>query len=437
MFYAVRIGVKPGVYLSWDECAANVIGHKGSVYKKMPTRESADAFVNPLKKLQASTVASASPPISSSSSSFSAVKSVAPSSSASASRERGGSMGSAILKAVQTSAAARAQLLRGLGSSERSSDGAIMSSSAPQIKSELFRIPVPAHKYAQPSHYIYTDGSCLSNNNVKINKCPAGWGVIVVCAASMTIECELFAPVPLSKTSSPYYLGAEVGSNNTAELSAIGEALRWLISFGDAHTHRRVCMRYDSEYAANSVQGIWNGAKNKDLITNIRHMYRSCSERHAIVWEWVKGHSSEEFNDKVDKLARRGALGEFCTTGHYARQERKANINDEGIDVDIDIKKEKGKKRKREMPETTAYDPKIEAAAQAVAATATGVLLMEHMERGQQRTKKETIEIFDSDDSKDKDDGNNLDKYGDPDYIDSYQDEDIYGLGYDSDIGDS
>ena len=56
------------------------------------------------------------------------------------------------------------------------------------------------------------------------------------------------------------------GSNNTAELSAIGEALIWCNQFlttsPPPSNISRIVIRYDSEYAAKSVQGIFNGKKN-------------------------------------------------------------------------------------------------------------------------------------------------------------------------------
>ncbi|WP_286149303.1 RNase H1/viroplasmin domain-containing protein, partial [Thomasclavelia cocleata] len=32
-FYAVKIGRKPGIYLTWDECKQQVDKFKGAVYK--------------------------------------------------------------------------------------------------------------------------------------------------------------------------------------------------------------------------------------------------------------------------------------------------------------------------------------------------------------------------------------------------------------------
>ena len=44
-YYAVASGHNPGVYMSWEECKAEVTGFSGASYKKFSTQEEADAFV--------------------------------------------------------------------------------------------------------------------------------------------------------------------------------------------------------------------------------------------------------------------------------------------------------------------------------------------------------------------------------------------------------
>lgn len=44
-FYAVKEGRAPGIYESWEACKAQVMGHKGAVYKKFSSREEALAFM--------------------------------------------------------------------------------------------------------------------------------------------------------------------------------------------------------------------------------------------------------------------------------------------------------------------------------------------------------------------------------------------------------
>ena len=43
---SVRVGRNPGVYTSWDDCAAQVNGFQGARHKKFPTRQEADGFVS-------------------------------------------------------------------------------------------------------------------------------------------------------------------------------------------------------------------------------------------------------------------------------------------------------------------------------------------------------------------------------------------------------
>lgn len=45
-YYAVKKGLKPGIYNTWDECKINVLGFKGSVYKKFITKNDALEFIN-------------------------------------------------------------------------------------------------------------------------------------------------------------------------------------------------------------------------------------------------------------------------------------------------------------------------------------------------------------------------------------------------------
>lgn len=45
-YYAVKVGKKPGIYHSWEECEAQVKGFKGSKYKKFKSLEEAENFIN-------------------------------------------------------------------------------------------------------------------------------------------------------------------------------------------------------------------------------------------------------------------------------------------------------------------------------------------------------------------------------------------------------
>lgn len=45
-FYAVRKGRVPGIYTTWDSCAAQVKGYPGAVYKSFKTQEEARSFMD-------------------------------------------------------------------------------------------------------------------------------------------------------------------------------------------------------------------------------------------------------------------------------------------------------------------------------------------------------------------------------------------------------
>lgn len=44
-YYAVRLGKKPGIYKSWDECKAQVHGYPGAIYKSFTSIDQAQAFM--------------------------------------------------------------------------------------------------------------------------------------------------------------------------------------------------------------------------------------------------------------------------------------------------------------------------------------------------------------------------------------------------------
>lgn len=171
---------------------------------------------------------------------------------------------------------------------------------------------------ARAKYVIYTDGACQGNTSVSRHRWPCGWAAVILKRSSssdaLDLHDEIYGPLELEQSGDDY-LGAQVTSNNTAELSAIGEALRWLQSEANDPATRiegriPVVIRFDSEYAANSVQGLYKSKKNVALITTIQQMLRDVVDRgFEISFIHVKGHSSERWNDRADELANFGATG--------------------------------------------------------------------------------------------------------------------------------
>lgn len=44
-YYAVKIGRKPGIYRTWDECKKEVEGFKGAIYKSFKTKKDAEFYI--------------------------------------------------------------------------------------------------------------------------------------------------------------------------------------------------------------------------------------------------------------------------------------------------------------------------------------------------------------------------------------------------------
>merc|ERR1712008_61988 len=152
---------------------------------------------------------------------------------------------------------------------------------------------------------IYTDGSCPSNVGSASKQGAAGWGIVVIRAGE---ELDFYGPVVFDKDDT-LFVGSTCGTNNTGELSAIGMALRWLIEEDLSTT--RCTILYDSKYAANIAQGLYKAEKNQELARTVQGFFKTVKAVRPIVFEHVKGHSGDKWNDRADANADRGAAGEL------------------------------------------------------------------------------------------------------------------------------
>ena len=254
-YYAVRRGRQTGIFVSWSVCEPLVNGYPGARYKTFTAREHAEAFV-----------ASTSPPRSRSLESAGAACASGPALSKLATHR-------------QSTAAAVAALPSG-------------------------------------SLLLYTDGGCTGNTAVSSRVQPSGWGVVVLEKVADRPDsdqelrqlAELHGPVELNR-SSPWFLGAEVASNNTGELSGIAHALIWLRDEGG---HAPAAIIYDSDYAAKITQGIYTAHKNRPLAAACRRLCAAERQRRSggITFVHVKGHSNDRWNDRADALVQLGKLGQ-------------------------------------------------------------------------------------------------------------------------------
>lgn len=95
--------------------------------------------------------------------------------------------------------------------------------------------------------------------------------------------------------------GAPVGTNNTAELQAAIHGLRAVIDRG-LHRGNDIELVSDSTYALGVADATFEPQTNHELVYRLQDLFRQAGAR----TRWVRGHSGEAFNEKVDELAKAG-----------------------------------------------------------------------------------------------------------------------------------
>ena len=149
---------------------------------------------------------------------------------------------------------------------------------------------------------IYTDGACLGNPG------PGGWAA--------TLEyCGIWKD----------FSGGELATtNNRMELQAAIEALRNLKEPCEVQLHT------DSEYLRDGIttwirawkaRGWKKKVKNKDLWLQLDEV----ASKHAIDWQWVRGHSGSEGNERCDLLALEAAQK---IEANYTPKQREDALNE-------------------------------------------------------------------------------------------------------------
>lgn len=132
---------------------------------------------------------------------------------------------------------------------------------------------------------IYTDGACSGNPG------PGGWGAVILDQDDKQKNIS----------------GSEKNTtNNRMELLAA------IMSLKKIKTNSEVVIFTDSTYVKNGItewMKNWkkNGWKNssKKLVKNkdLWEKLDKLCEANSVSWKWVKGHSTNEFNNLADELA--------------------------------------------------------------------------------------------------------------------------------------
>lgn len=122
-------------------------------------------------------------------------------------------------------------------------------------------------RYCKLKIVAYTDGSCRSGKG--------GWAYIALTKPEITRQ------------------GKQPNTtNNIMEMTAVIELL---IDFPNADIH----VYTDSNYVIHCAQKLWKRNKNVDLWNK----YDLVALNRNIKFTWVKGHSGNIYNERVDRLA--------------------------------------------------------------------------------------------------------------------------------------
>jgi len=169
----------------------------------------------------------------------------------------------------------------------------------------------------EENYRLYVDGSAIGNQNVTADT-PAGWGVVCVkmgvgdnSHSSGKVQTELSGRV-ITDADSSQFIGAEVGSNNTAEVSALFKALEHIELGHQTNPTDTIYTIYgDSMYAGKMAMGEWKPKENKEMIKRLTKKWDSLKMQGInFTWNHVRAHSGHLWNERVDHLALKAASDE-------------------------------------------------------------------------------------------------------------------------------
>lgn len=132
---------------------------------------------------------------------------------------------------------------------------------------------------------VYTDGACTGNPG------PGGWGALLI----------------FGKVEKTLVGGESETTNNRMELMAAIRSLEALKQSCkvDLYTDSRYVMDGMTRWMAGWKKNRWQTSarkpvKNQDLWQRLD----AAAAIHEVHWNWVRGHSGDVMNERVDQLAR-------------------------------------------------------------------------------------------------------------------------------------
>ena len=132
---------------------------------------------------------------------------------------------------------------------------------------------------------IYTDGACRGNPG------PGGWGALLIYDGN---EKELNGAEANTTNNRMELMGAIKG------LEALNQACEIIITTDSKYVKNGITEWLPNWKARNWKTAAKKPVKNQDLWIRLDD---AVNRHNHVQWEWVKGHSGHEENERVDQLA--------------------------------------------------------------------------------------------------------------------------------------
>ena len=134
-------------------------------------------------------------------------------------------------------------------------------------------------------YIIYTDGGCDPNPG------PGGWAALLICDGKLR---ELSG-------------GEADSTNNRMELTAAIQALLAIPqgSRVELYTDSQYVKRGMEEWMAGWLAKNWRGSSGPVANQDLWKALLAASYGHQVNWHWVRGHTGNAYNERVDRLCNR------------------------------------------------------------------------------------------------------------------------------------
>lgn len=156
---------------------------------------------------------------------------------------------------------------------------------------------------------IYTDGSSLGNPG------PGGWGAVIEAGGARR---ELAGGYRLTTNNRMELLGC------IAALKALSEPSKAVITTDSQYVVKGIMQGWARKWRAQGWMRTKTApAENYDLWSELLEL----TERHEVVFHWIKGHAGHQQNERCDELARAAAeAGSLLIDENYEEGRTKVGL---------------------------------------------------------------------------------------------------------------